>query len=76
MTRPEYCLWRSVLARALLDLNEPDYRDAAIFWLTGLEIGVGSFQWICHILDIDYELAQKAVQRYINQSELEFKLYA
>jgi hypothetical protein len=47
-------LWASVLLQAIKDLDILKEADAAKWWMYKSEdVGVGSYHWICNMLDID-----------------------
>ncbi len=52
---PEKHLISAILARAFLDLQQPEHqvRNAAIQWFRSISGSAWSFHWVLHILDLE-----------------------
>jgi hypothetical protein len=60
---PEKALWLSVLIQALKDLFIEKYAGPARGWIWCKDIRVGSFLWVCQILDLNPEKLRNRVAK-------------
>ena len=56
-------IWCEVLALAVLDLEKPEFQQKAVEWFISNKFEVGSFLWVCHVLNIE----SKAVRKKLSQ---------
>jgi len=64
---PYYRLWFAVLERALQDLCErnPSIRRDAELWFKSDRRGVGSFLWVCELLDFNPQWLRKRLMPFL-----------
>ena len=62
ISTPWTALWTSVLITAIEDMDSRNVETAALArcWLWDERTGVGSFLWICEMLDLDVQRLQIA----------------
>ena len=58
---PETRLWAAALRQAVDDLDYPDTRLDAKLWLESDDDGVGSFAFVCAVLDTDPARLRKRI---------------
>jgi hypothetical protein len=78
MGTPCTALWASVLVQAIGDMDSRVRSDAkaARDWVFDDSIGIGSFRWICEMLDLDYDRLQFAcLSRHSRRTLLGRELY-
>ncbi len=60
---PEAGLWRAVIELAIVDLSDPDLREATLKWFTSASDQPMTFRWICVHLDLDASAVWAALKQ-------------
>ena len=63
---PEHDLWHACIAQAIRGAQRGEKDD--YFWCFSEHYGLGSYKWICDILDIDHMLVREQI--IANNTEL------